>query len=332
MEKNLLEIKDLYKVYNPSTAGEVIALDNISFSINEGDFITIVGSNAAGKSTLFNALAGSLSVTSGDIFLEGKSIITTPEYARARFFSRVRQNPNESVIPSMTIAENLTLAKLRTKTTSLKPGVKKEWRAEFAALLEPLGLGLEKRLDEKIDLLSGGQKQTVALLMATMIEPKVLLLDEHTAALDPKVSERVLKITNQIVQEKRVTTLMITHNIHHALEYGNRLILLERGQIGFEASGEEKKKLTVLDIISRLESRTESDVKLSRASRTERKEENKDKILTLFQTKDQITNNDVETLLGVSDATATRYLDELEKGGKVIQIGKTGKAVTYKLK
>lgn len=253
--EHLLTINNLYKIYNPGTAGEVKALDHISFSVNPGDFITIVGSNAAGKSTLFNALAGSLMPTSGDIFLEGKAITSMKEHARAKYFSRVRQNPNDSVIPSMTLAENMTLAHLRGKKANLSLGVRQSLKEEFAALLKPLGLGLERRLDEKIDLLSGGQKQTVALLMATMIEPKVLLLDEHTAALDPKVSERVLQITNQIVQEKQVSTLMITHNIHHALEYGNRLILLERGKIGFEASGEEKKRLTVLDVIERLETK-----------------------------------------------------------------------------
>jgi len=155
----------------------------------------------------------------------------------------------------MTLAENLAMAKLKDKNAGLSKGVKKEWRDEFVALLKPLGLGLEKRLDDKIDLLSGGQKQTVALLMATIVKPKLLLLDEHTAALDPKVSKKVLEITDRIVKDSGVTTLMITHNIHHAIEFGNRLILLDRGKVGFEAIAEQKQKLNVVDVVERLESK-----------------------------------------------------------------------------
>lgn len=266
MENDFLKIKDVVKVYNPGTSGEVMALNKLSFEVSKGEFVTIVGSNAAGKTSLFNVVAGSLSPDSGEIILDGKSILKIPEFKRSRFISRVRQNPNDSVMVSMTLAENLAMAKLKDGKAGLSKGVKKEWREEFVNFLKPLGLGLEKRLDDKIDLLSGGQKQTVALLMATIIKPKLLLLDEHTAALDPKVSKKVLEITNRIVKESDVTTLMITHNIHHAIEFGDRLILLDRGRVGFQASGEQKQKLNVVDVVEKLENKTaefEEDISVS---------------------------------------------------------------------
>jgi putative ABC transport system ATP-binding protein len=253
MENEYLKLTNLYKLYNPGTAGEVVALDHLSLSLREGEFVTIVGSNAAGKSTVFNALAGSVTLTSGSITLSGKHIHDMPEYARAAFISRVRQNPNESVVTSMTLAENLAMAKARVVGAGFDRGVPHEWRTEFVELLKPLALGLERRLDTEMNLFSGGQKQSVALLMATMVNPKLLLLDEHTAALDPRVSEQILKMTDYEVRKNRITTLMITHNIHHAIQYGDRLILLERGRVAFEAIGDEKKKLTVLDIVEKLE-------------------------------------------------------------------------------
>ncbi len=256
MENNFLSVRNLKKVYDPGTSGEVVALNNLSFSLAEGEFITIVGSNAAGKSTLFNAIAGSLTPTSGDIVLDGKSIVKDPEFRRSRVISRVRQNPNDSVLVSMTLAENLAIAKLEDRNPGLSKGVKKEWREEFVALLKPLELGLEKRLDDKIDLLSGGQKQAVALLMATLVQPKLLLLDEHTAALDPKVSKKVLEITERIVRDSGVTTLMITHNIHDAIQFGNHLILLDQGTLGFEATGEQKQALTAIEVIEKLDHKT----------------------------------------------------------------------------
>jgi len=255
MTNDFLTVRNLRKVHNTGTAGEVVALADLSFSLVEGEFATIVGSNAAGKTTLFNAIAGSLTLTSGDIVVDGKSIIKLPEYMRSRFISRVRQNPNDNAMVSMTLAENLAMAKLKDANAGLWKGVKKEWREEFVTLLKPFGLDLEKRLDDKIDLLSGGQKQVVALLMATIVKPKLLLLDEHTAALDPRVSKKVLEITDRIVKDSGVTTLMITHNIHHAIEFGNRLILLDRGKVGFEASGEQKRSLSVVDIVEHLESK-----------------------------------------------------------------------------
>lgn len=253
MEKDFLKIERLRKVYNAGTAGEVVALNDMSFALSQGEFVTVVGSNAAGKSTLFNALAGALTPDTGDIMLDGNSVLGIREDVRAKFFARVRQNPDDSVVPSLTLAENMTLAKLRGQGAGLTQGVKNVWKEEFVRVLTPLGLGLEKRLDEKISLLSGGQKQTVALVMATLVDPYVLLLDEHTAALDPHTSERVLALTNTLVQQKKITTLMITHNIHHALAYGTRLILLERGKVALDVSGEAKQKLTVLDVVERLE-------------------------------------------------------------------------------
>lgn len=243
MKKNYLTIKNLTKVYNPGASDQIVALNNLTLSVDKGEFITIVGSNAAGKSTLFNLISGSLSPTTGDIVLDRQSICSLPEFKKARFISCVKQNPNESIINSMTIAENLAMVKLKNKAAWLKKGVKPEWKENFVTILKPFGLGLEKRLDDKMSNLSGGQKQTIALLMATLTQPKLLLLDEHTAALDPKVSRTILEITDKIVRENKVTTLMITHNIHQAIEYGSRLILLDQGKIGFEISGEGKKSL-----------------------------------------------------------------------------------------
>ncbi|MBY0539521.1 ATP-binding cassette domain-containing protein [Patescibacteria group bacterium] len=255
MENEYLILDNLYKIYNPATAGEVTALDHMSLSLKRGEFVTIVGSNAAGKSSLFNAIAGSLELTSGKIILDGARIDHLDEHVRAAYVSRVRQNPNESTVPSMTLAENLAMAKARVVGAGLGKGVRKEWRPEFEALLKPLGIGLEKRLETEMSLFSGGQKQSVALLMATMIKPKLLLLDEHTAALDPRVSEQILRMTDNEVRKHNITTLMITHNIHHAIKYGDRLIMLERGRVVFEASGEGKKKLTIAGVVEKLEAK-----------------------------------------------------------------------------
>lgn len=248
-----LEIDGLTKTYNAGTANEVRALRGLALTAREGEFISVVGSNAAGKTTLLNIIAGALLPDAGDVRLGGASIIGIPEHAKAAFVSRVKQNPNDGLIVSMTIAENLAMAKLRALPVGLRRGVKHEWRGEFADLLLPFGIGLERRLDDRAELLSGGQRQTVALLMAVMTAPKLLLLDEHTAALDPRMSERILEETATLVRKFRATTLMVTHNISHALRYGDRLILLDRGRIAFDASGEAKKKLTVYDVVSRIE-------------------------------------------------------------------------------
>lgn len=253
MEDSYLVIKNLSKVYNPGTAGEVVALNNVSLSLAKGEFATIIGNNAAGKTTLFNLIGGDLGPTAGTAYLSGKAITKLPEHQKSKFISRVRQNPNDNIAVSMTLAENLAMAQLKSLPVGLRRGVKKEWKQKFTQLLEPFGLGLEKRLDDKIDLLSGGQKQTVALLMATMSQPDLLLLDEHTAALDPKMSNIILNITDKIVKENQTTTLMITHNISHALQHGNTIILMQAGGIQFTAREAEKQSLTVADLVNRLE-------------------------------------------------------------------------------
>lgn len=248
MKINFLTVNNLTKIYDPGSSNEVVALDNLSLEINEGDFITIVGNNAAGKTTLFNLISGARFPTSGKIILDTRTISDLPEFKRAKYISCVRQNPNDSVITSMTLAENLAIAKLRGKNAKLQKGVKSEWRYEFTSMLKPFCLGLEKRLDDRMSVLSGGQKQIVALLMATIEKPKLLLLDEHTASLDPKTSKTVLEITDQVVNDKKVTTLMITHNVHQAIEHGNRLILLSEGKIKLDVKGKKKKSLNIFDI------------------------------------------------------------------------------------
>lgn len=250
MGKNYLIIRNLTKIYKSDVTDGIIALDDISFSINKGDFVSIVGSNAAGKSTLFNLIMGNIYPSCGDIILDGQSICSLPEYKRAKIISCVKQNPNESVINSMTIAENMALIMLKKCNTGLRKGVKNEWRYNFISLLKSFNIGLEKKLDEKINNLSGGQKQTISLLMATLTEPKLLLLDEHTAALDPKVSHSVLEITNDIVNKNEVTTLMITHNIYQALKYGNRLIIFDQGKIVLDINGMKKKSFDIDKISS----------------------------------------------------------------------------------
>jgi len=255
MKKNFLIINDLTKIYDVGTSNEIVALKNFSLSIKKGEFITIVGSNAAGKTTLFSLINGSELPTSGSILLERKNLLALPEFRRAKLISCVRQNPNDSVITSMTLAENLALAKINGRNANLNKGVKKEWKKEFKIILESFHLGLEKRLDDKVSSLSGGQKQIIALIMATISKPKLLLLDEHTAALDPNVSKTVLRITDQIVKAGEITTLMITHNIRQAIEHGNLLILLEKGRIGFKVSGIKKQSLNIIEIENRLENR-----------------------------------------------------------------------------
>lgn len=245
MQKNFLVIKNLSKIYNPDITDGVKALDNINITLNRGDYVSIVGSNAAGKSTLFNLITGRTHPTKGEIILDGNNITNFSEDKLAKFISSVKQNPNDSVINSMTVVENLALSLLKTEKSGLKPGVKMECKKRFISMLKPLNIGLETKLDVKMSDLSGGQKQTIALIMATLTKPKLLLLDEHTAALDLKVSHSILEITNQLVNKSKITTLMITHNIYQALNYGNRLILFNRGKIVFDVSGRRKKLLDV---------------------------------------------------------------------------------------
>lgn len=245
----MLEIKDLKKVFNSGTVNERVALNGVNLTLNDGDFVTVIGSNGAGKSTLLNAIAGVFPVDGGSIIANGKDITKLPEHKRASIFGRVFQDPMMGTCPSMLIEENLALSIRRGQRRGLKWGISDTEREEYRKALKTFDLGLEDRLSTKVKLLSGGQRQTLTLLMAVMKKPDVLLLDEHTAALDPKTASKVLSMTNSIVTENHLTTLMITHNMKDALQYGNRIIMMDAGKIIFDASGKDKEKLTVNDLM-----------------------------------------------------------------------------------
>jgi putative tryptophan/tyrosine transport system ATP-binding protein len=241
----LLQLKQITKVFNEGTFDEKIALKSIDLTLAPGDFVTIIGSNGAGKSTLMNIISGRLFPDIGAIFINGKDVTQMSEYKRAHYIGRVFQDPLAGTAPNMTIEENLALAYNRTKRRTLKFGVTKQRREFFQETLKTLQLGLENRLSAKVGLLSGGERQALSLLMATFTNPDLLLLDEHTAALDPARAELITELTKNIVEKLQLTTLMVTHNMEQALRLGNRLIMMDQGQIIFEASGKEKEKLTV---------------------------------------------------------------------------------------
>ena len=241
----MLEIKNLSKTFNPGTINAKLALDGLSLTLNDGDFVTVIGGNGAGKSTMLNAIAGTWKPDEGHILIDGTDITNMPEHKRAKFLGRVFQDPMMGTAADMEIQENLALAKRRGKRRGFAWGITKKEKEEFAAKLAPLGLGLEKRLTSKVGLLSGGQRQAVTLIMASLNNPKLLLLDEHTAALDPKTAAKILELTDQIVSEHKLTTLMVTHNMKDAIAHGNRLIMLNNGKVILDISGEEKKNLTV---------------------------------------------------------------------------------------
>ncbi len=244
----MLEIKSVYKTFNPGTVNEKRALNGIDLTLNEGDFVTVIGGNGAGKSTMLNMIAGVYPVDSGKIMIDGQDVTKLPEFKRAKFLGRVFQDPMNGTAADMQILENLALASRRGKFRTLAPGVSKKEKAGYIDLLKSLDLGLETRLTSKVGLLSGGQRQAITLLMATLKKPKLLLLDEHTAALDPKTAHKVLELTTQIVEKDNLTTIMITHNMKDALAIGNRLIMMNEGKIIYDVSGEEKKKLTTADL------------------------------------------------------------------------------------
>ena len=245
----MLKINNLRKTFNPGTINAKTALDGLDLHIKEGDFVTVIGGNGAGKSTLQNAIAGVWKPDSGTIEIDGVDVTNMPEHKRAQFLGRVFQDPMRGTAPDMEIAENLSIASLRGCKRKLIRGVRKADREHYRELLKTLELGLEDRLSTKVGLLSGGQRQALTLLMASMNKPKLLLLDEHTAALDPKTAAKVLEITDKIVTENRLTTLMITHNMKDAIQHGNRLIMMQEGHIIVDIEGEEKKKLTVDDLL-----------------------------------------------------------------------------------
>ncbi len=247
----MLQIENVYKTFNPGTINEKKALRGINLTLNPGDFVTVIGGNGAGKSTLLNMITGVYSVDSGKIIIDGVDVTKMPDYKRAKFFGRVFQDPMMGTAADMQIEENLALALRRGKKPTLRPGITAKERIRFKELLSMLDLGLEDRLTSKVGLLSGGQRQAITLLMATLENPKLLMLDEHTAALDPQTAAKVLSITDKLVTSGNITTLMITHNMRDAIHYGNRLIMMNNGEIVFDVSGEEKKNLTVDGLIKK---------------------------------------------------------------------------------
>lgn len=249
----MLEIKNIYKTFNAGTVNEKRALKGVNLTLEDGDFVTVIGGNGAGKSTLLNAIAGVWPVDEGEIIIDGKNVTKLPEHKRAAYLGRVFQDPMTGTAATMGIEENLALAKRRGKSRLLRPGITRQEREEYHELLKILGLGLEDRLTSKVGLLSGGQRQALTLLMATLKKPQLLLLDEHTAALDPKTAAKVLEITDMIVNRDHLTTMMITHNMRDAITHGNRLIMMWEGKIILDIQGEEKKKLTVKNLLDKFE-------------------------------------------------------------------------------
>ena len=247
----MLEVKNIYKTFNPGTVNEKHALNGVSLKLKEGDFVTVIGSNGAGKSTLLNAIAGLWMIDSGSICIDGNDITRLPDYKRARYIGRVFQDPMQGAAATMQIEENMALAARRGKKRTLRKGICQSEREKYREMLKELNLGLEERLTSKVGLLSGGQRQALTLLMATMEKPRLLLLDEHTAALDPKTAAKVLELTEKLVNENHLTTFMVTHNMRDALKYGNRLIMMCDGKIIFDVEGEEKKKLEVKDLLEK---------------------------------------------------------------------------------
>lgn len=245
----MLEIKGVYKTFNPGSVNEKHALNGLDIVLNEGDFVTVIGGNGAGKSTFLNAVAGVWPVDAGKIRIDGKDVTALPEYKRAKYLGRVFQDPMTGTAANMQIEENLALAARRGRRRGLRWEVTKGEREKYRDLLASLDLGLEDRLTAKVGLLSGGQRQALTLVMATLVKPKLLLLDEHTAALDPKTAAKVLEITDKVIAENNLTAIMITHNMSDALKHGNRLIMMNDGKIIFDVSGEEKKNLTVEDLL-----------------------------------------------------------------------------------
>ena len=261
----MLQIKDIFKTFNAGTINEKVALKGVNLHLAPGDFVTVIGGNGAGKSTLLNSVAGVYGVDEGQILIDGVDVTGLPEYKRAKFIGRVFQDPMMGTAATMQIEENLALAARRGKFRGLIPGITKAEREMYREKLKILGLGLEDRMTAKVGLLSGGQRQALTLLMATLQKPKLLLLDEHTAALDPKTAAKVLEVTQKIVEQDNLTTLMITHNMRDAIAHGNRLIMMYEGRIVLDISGEAKKNLTVEDLLAKFgqaTGSTEADDKL----------------------------------------------------------------------
>ena len=247
----MLELKSIYKTFNPGTINAKTALQDLSLTLNDGDFVTVIGGNGAGKSTMLNAVAGTFTVDAGTIAIGGVDVTHLPEHRRAKFIGRVFQDPMMGTAPTMQIEENLALAARRGRRRGLSWGITRTEREEYREKLKTLGLGLEDRMTSKVGLLSGGQRQALTLLMASLRRPELLLLDEHTAALDPATAAKVLELSDRIVAENHLTAMMITHNMRDAITHGNRLIMMNAGRIILDISGEETKKLTKQDLLDR---------------------------------------------------------------------------------
>lgn len=245
----MLELRHVTKTFNKGSVDEKVALNDLSLTLNDGDFVTVIGGNGAGKSTMQNAICGTWLPDSGQIILDGVDVTSLPEHKRARYLGRVYQDPMTGTAAGLQIEENLALAARRGQKRTLRVGIRRSEREEYRKLLEPLGLGLETRLAAKVGTLSGGQRQALTLLMATLQKPQLLLLDEHTAALDPRTAEKVMELTERIVTENHLTTLMITHNMRDAIRYGNRLVMLHEGRVILDIAGEQKSSLTVTDLL-----------------------------------------------------------------------------------
>ncbi|MCQ2478437.1 MAG: ABC transporter ATP-binding protein [Clostridia bacterium] len=246
----MLELKNVHKTFNKGTVNEKKALNGINLTLEDGDFVTVIGGNGAGKSTMLNMIAGVFPIDDGNILIDGVDVTKLPEHKRAKYLGRVFQDPMLGTSADMWIEENMALANRRGKSRTLKWAINHKEREYFKSLLSELDLGLENRLSTKVGMLSGGQRQALTLLMAVMNKPKLLLLDEHTAALDPKTAARVLELSDKFIAEEHLTALMVTHNMKDAITHGNRLIMMNNGKIIFDVKGEEKKKLTVEDLLA----------------------------------------------------------------------------------
>ncbi len=261
----MLELRNLHKTFNPGTVNAKKALDGLELTLKEGDFVTVIGGNGAGKSTMLNAIAGVWRPDEGQIIIDGQDVTGMAEYKRARFLGRVFQDPMMGTAADMGIEENLALANRRGQRRGLRWGIRPAEREQYRALLHELGLGLEDRLTSKVGLLSGGQRQALTLLMATLKKPKLLLLDEHTAALDPKTAGRVLELTERVVSRDHLTTLMVTHNMRDAIQHGNRLVMMYEGRVILDIAGEAKQNLTVEELLEKFSAASGSQFANDRA-------------------------------------------------------------------
>lgn len=249
----MLDLVDIKKTFNPGTIHEKKALNGVDLHLDEGDFVTIIGGNGAGKSTTLNAIAGVWPVDDGSIMIDGVNVTGIPEFKRAKYLGRVFQDPMTGTAATMEIQENLALASRRGKGRGLRWGITRKEKEKYKELLKMLDLGLEDRMEAKVGLLSGGQRQALTLLMATLQKPKLLLLDEHTAALDPKTAQKVLEISDRIIEKNKLTAMMVTHNMKDAIAHGNRLIMMHEGKVVLNIAGREKKRLTVEDLLYKFE-------------------------------------------------------------------------------